>query len=186
MKSGVKYLEFCLLDKKNILKGITELYGRTLYSYKTHAKQADLYKSRLECLKILELFLISLSTCGIITVIFTDHKILQYITAIFNFLTLSLSIHLASKPYEELIRGHLKVTHALWGKKETLLNSITDCKNLIINEKELKEIRNEAVIELEKIYENAPQTTAKAYKMAQSALKFSEEHYFSEEELKSF
>lgn len=185
MKNGEKFLEHCLLDKKIILKNVCELYGRTLYSYKTHAKQADIYKNRIETLKNIELALISLSACGIISVIATDHKILQYITAILNFLSLCLSIHMSSKPYEELIRQHLKTTHILWGKKEVLINAINDYKNSVIEVKDLIRIRDQVIVGLEDIYSNAPQTTSTAYQMAQKALKHSEEHYFSEGELEA-
>jgi len=172
-----------LPDKNLVLKSMSELCGRTLYSFKTHAKQADIYRDRLDTLKVTEVILIALSACGILSSLTNLFAGAGYIAIVLNFFSLVISIHLSSNSYDDLIRQHRATAQELWLIKEKVINSINDFKQDLISVDDLRTNRDISIELLNKVYASEPQTSSKAYEAARKALRMSEEHTFSEAEL---
>jgi len=182
MLNGKKYLEITLLDSnQGTIKTVEALFGRTLYSFKTHAKQADIYNSWQDFIKTIEILTIGAAGCGILFI--SDDQSMKITSATLSFIAICCSIHLQSKDYEKLISSHLEISHRLWFLKEQLSALCSDFENKLINEQVLREGRDKSLVILSEIYKNSLPTSVRAYKKAQKALKHDEEHSFSDQEL---
>lgn len=56
---------------------IRELYGRVVYTHKTHEKCADVLKNRSDGLKLAEILLSAATTTSVLVILLGDGKIFQ-------------------------------------------------------------------------------------------------------------
>ena len=82
-RNGEKYMERPALPDASVaseevraLEGqIRECYGRVAYSHKVHEKCADLYHTRLRSLKLIQIVLSAITTCGLIVTLLEKNQI---------------------------------------------------------------------------------------------------------------
>ena len=162
---------------------IRELYGRTTYPHKVHEKTADLYHKRLHTMKIVQIVLSALTTGSFLLAIFGDGKAGVIIGATLSTFLLGLNLYLKDYDLGELSQKHIVVASRLWNIRESYLSLLTDLTTEEIPIDECRKKRDDIQTQLSSIYDNAPRTTEKAYKMAQQSLKIDEEMTFSCEEI---
>ena len=168
-------------NNQGTLKTVQALFGRTLYSFKAHAKQSDIYNCWHRRVKGLEILTIAAAGCGVLFI--SDSLYMKVTSASLSFVAICCSIHLQSKDYEKLIRSHMESSHQLWFLKEQLSALCSDFTNKLISEQDLKNGRDKYLVMLNDIYRHSLPTSEMAYKKAQKALKQNEEHSFSDQEL---
>jgi len=176
-----------LPEAMRILEGqIRECFGRVVYSHKTHEKCADILLSRLSTIKLWQIILSAVTTCGFIAVVFGAGNIGALIGVTVSALLLVLNSYTKNYDLGELAQKHKQAANDLWRIREKYLSLITD---LAIGKKPLETLQKERdglIDELHSIYCGAPSTTFKAYKKAQDALKKYEDMTFSEAEIDAF
>lgn len=165
---------------------IREIYGRVVYTHKTHEKCADLLKERSDSLKLLEIFLSAATTTSILIVFFGDGRSFQFVAALCS--TALLGITLYSKDFDLLAiaEKHKQAALNVLEIRENLLSLLVDIR---IGNKEievLQKIRDELNVQLINTYRGAPKTMNKAYARASIALKENEEFTFSDIEIDRF
>lgn len=173
-------------QKKLLESQIREIYGRVVYTHKTHEKCADVLKKRSDCFKFFEIFLSAATTTSILVVVFGDGKLFQIIAAVCA--TILLAITLYSKDFNLLAiaEKHKQAALNILELREKLLSLLVDIR--IGNEdiKSLQKRRDDINEQLINIYRGAPKTINKAYQIASKALQKNEEFTFSDEEIDKF
>lgn len=174
-------------EQKNLLESqIREIYGRVVYTHKTHEKCADVLKERSDCLKFAEIFLSAATTTSILVVVLGEGKAFQFIAALCS--TILLGITLYSKDFNLLAiaEKHKQAALNILEIREKLLSLLVDIRigNKAIEH--LQQTRDELNEELINTYRGAPKTINKAYQIASKALQQNEEFTFSNAEIDKF
>ncbi|HEV2403776.1 MAG TPA: SLATT domain-containing protein [Candidatus Saccharimonadales bacterium] len=167
------------------VQAIRESFGRVVYSHKTHEKAREITSRNATLVKWINIILTALTSTSIVTTIFTNQKALLYVSSILSTLTLAFIIfQLSFDPAKEAER-HRSTALALWAIRENYIHLLAD----IASNREGIDVparRDELTDEVKKVYELAPNTSTKAYKQAQKALKISEDMTFSNDEINAF
>ena len=173
-------------QEKMIESQVREIYGRVVYTHKTHEKCADLLKDRSDCLKIIEILLSALTTTSILVIIFGDGCLFQFLAALFSTILLCLSLYSKDFNLLALAEKHKQAALDVLEIREELLSLLVDIKigNKPIEHFQTK--RDELNARLVNTYRGAPKTINKAYQIASKALKENEEFTFSDEEIDKF
>lgn len=174
-------------EQKDLLESqIREIYGRVIYTHKTHEKCADVLKTRSDYLKFAEIFLSAATTTSVLVTVFGDGKSFQFIAAFCS--TVLLGITLYSKDFDLLAiaEKHKQAALNILEIREKLFSLLVDIR---IGNKEITELqqrRDELNEQLVNTYRGAPKTINKAYAIASKALKEKEEFTFTDAEINKF
>lgn len=173
------------MDTAN-LQAIRESFGRVVYSHKTHEKDCEMANRRARATKWVNLILTTLTSCSLVTDIFSQSPSLPYISATLAALTLAFVIFQLSFNPEEVAEKHRQAAKELWYIREKYLCLLVDIKNGSLSDETVIKRRDALIDELKLIYNFAPPTSSAAYKTAQKALKISEELTFTNKEIDQF
>jgi len=172
---------------KQILEGqLREIYGRAVYSHKTHEKCADILLSRLSFIKWCQIILSALSVSGYVSTLLGAGAVGSIIGSTFSALLLALNLYTKDHDLSEMASKHKRAANDIWLIREKYLSLIAA---LVIGEKPLEILQQErdALAEdLHAVYSTAPSTNSRAYAKAQKSLKHNEEMTFSDEEVDAF
>jgi hypothetical protein len=174
-------------NQHNILESqIREIYGRVIYTHKTHEKCADLLKTRSDYLKCAEIGLSALTTTSILVVLLGEGMIFQFVAALFS--TALLGLNLYSKDFNLLAiaEKHKQAAIDILEIREKLLSLLVDIRIENKEIEQLQQTRDELNEQLVNTYRGAPKTINKAYQTASKALQENEEFTFSDEEIDKF
>jgi hypothetical protein len=174
-------------EQNNLLESqIREIYGRVIYTHKTHEKCADVLKKRSDYLKFAEIFLSAASTTSILVVVLGEGKVFQFLAALFSTILLGLTLYSKDFNLLAIAEKHKQAALNILEIREKLLSLLVDIK---IGNKEisqLQQIRDELNEQLVNTYRGAPKTINKAYALASKALQVNEEFTFSDKEIDKF
>lgn len=174
-------------EQKVLLESqIREIYGRVVYTHKTHEKCADVLKARNDYFKFAEITLSALTTTSILVLMFGDGIVFQFLAALFSTTLLSLTLY--SKDYNllALVEKHKQAALDILEIREKLLSLLVDIRigNKDVSEYQLERDKlNELLVNT---YRGAPKTINIAYKIASISLHKNEEFTFSDEEIDKF
>lgn len=171
-------------QKDDIKKQLKESYGRLLYSYTTHNKEAVILEKKLNCYNNCEITLSAITTTGLLGAVFTTENLQDIAIIVSLVLSTILLVIRFINPNDILgkkIENHKNSANKIWVVKEKYLSLLTDLPYLDVSN--IKEKRNQLIEETNLIYQSVPQTSNKAYSQAQKALKENEEQFFTKEEL---
>lgn len=160
---------------------IQEQYGKLVYTYTCHLKQALALKKESSGFEWAQIILSAVSAGGFIATVVADQAKLAWIGGIVSTLLLVVSGYLKDKDFAAEQKRHMDTASDLWPLREEYLSLLTDF-NMLDDEKIVSR-RDSLIMRTANIYKLAPQTDEKAYAAAQDALKNKEEQYFSQEEL---
>lgn len=165
---------------------IREIYGRVVYTHKTHEKCADVLKNRSDGLKLAEILLSAATTTSVLVILFGDGKIFQFIAALFSTTLLALTFYLKDFNLLAIAEKHKQAALDILEIREQLLSLLVDIRIGNKKIKQLQQIRDELNEKLINTYRGAPKTINKAYQIASKALKENEEFTFSDPEIDEF
>lgn len=137
-------------------------------------------------METVNIFAASLTSVGVIAMIFTDPLWLKLISALISLATVFITAYYKAFDLQKLMVSHKATANkliAVRDKYKVLLIKIK-LKSDPIDQLILQ--YNELVKEVDTIYLDAPSTTDKAVKRASEALKVTQDNTFSEEEIDSF
>lgn len=171
-------------ESRAILEGhLRESYGRVVYSHKTHEKCADILLTRLGRIKLAQIILSAIVTCGLITAVFTNLVVIVVVSAFVSSILLVLNLYTKEDDIGAIAQKHKQAANDIWLIRERYLSLITDLRMNTRPLEELVERRDLLVDELHAVYAGSPSTNANAYRKAQQALKVSEDMTFSDAEI---
>jgi hypothetical protein len=167
---------------------IRECFGRVVYTHKTHEKMADLCTARLRHIKVWQIVISAVSSCGAIGVVISDDykTLLALVTAAVSFASVFLSTYMKGFDPGGNAQKHRDIASNLWNVRESYLSLLTDLRRGAIDQNSAASRRDELQVTLGRLYKGAPQTSPEAYALAQKSLKDSEDYTFSETEIDMF
>jgi hypothetical protein len=173
-------------DYKTLESQIREIYGRVVYTHKTHEKCADILKSRNDCLKLVEIILSALTTTSILGVLIGTGKAGEIVAATFSTLLLFLSLYAKDYNFLAIAEKHKQSALEILAIRERLLSLLVDIRIGNKSIDDLQVVRDVLNIELVNTYRGAPKTISKGYQKASKALKENEEFTFTDAEIDKF
>ncbi|MHA7064077.1 SLATT domain-containing protein [Azospirillum argentinense] len=164
---------------------IRELYGRVVYTHKTHEKAAEDDGKWADRSKLWQIGLSAIVTAGAITAIVVREAV-PIITALVSAALTGLQAYQKNMDPASRAQKHRSAAAELWSVRESYLSLITDLAMRAIPIEEARRRRDELQERLSAVYNTAPATDAKAYGKAQKGLKQMEELTFSPGEIDKF
>lgn len=168
-------------QRNKLMSQIRECYGRVAYTQKTHDISAVLLEKKETRYKTVQLILSTLVAGAFLIVLLGDGKITTWVGTFISLLLLVVTTIMREFDFDGNSKKHRNVAQTLWVIREDYISLIADMDSMSIEE--IRNARDELQLRTSEIYSNAPITSAKAYKKAQSALKVNEELTFSDQEI---
>jgi hypothetical protein len=185
--SGEKFTEqLSLADLEPLHDQLRELYGRTVYSHKTHIIQAGIDLKWHGRIKVAQIVLAAITTAGVITALFGKEYVGLGTSAITSAALTALISYTKDFDFGTVAAQHKATAEQLWNVREKYLDLLTDLQTGAAGPEAIMKRRDELREELSKVYAAARLTTAEAYVQAQSALKLKEDLTFSADEIDLF
>lgn len=185
----IKQLTYCkiMTDQFRSLESqVREIYGRVVYTHKTHEKCSDILIDDSNLLKKIEIGLSAVTTTTILSVLFGSGLVFEIIAALCA--TASLCLTLYSKDFDLLgiAEKHKQSALEILALRERLLSLLVDIKIGNKSIDDLQKQRDEINIDLINTYRGAPKTNSKGYDRASKALKDNQEFTFTDAEIDLF
>lgn len=165
---------------------IREVFGRTVYSHKTHEKCADQYLTKHRRIKFWTIVLSGLTTTSLLIAIWGDSRTATVLGAIASAILVGLTAYTKDFDLGELSQRHADTANRVWAVREAYLSLLTDLAGGRVPIDEIVKERDRLQHVVEAIRKGAPRTTPQAYKAAQRALQENQELTFSEQEIDAF
>lgn len=164
---------------------VREVFGRVVYSHKTHEKDRELSSAKVSRIRWTNIILTALTFGGIVSNAIWDQRVVLFATIAIGTVTLAFTVfQLSFDPATDAAR-HRVAAKSLLLIREKYVNLLADIYGGIPDE-EIQKRRDDLQEELNEVYEQAPDTSYKAYSRAKTALKVNEELTFSDSELDLF
>lgn len=162
---------------------VRNTFGSVVWSHKIQEKQADIYFSQYKCMETIKIVTASLTSVGIVSLIFTDHMWLKVLSAFISFISAFISAFFKSFDFQTLISAHNNSAQKLLTIRDDLklLLMLIHLKQKTVNE--LTDKYQEIVEKLDALYAEAPRTTDKAVEKARIALNIEHDNQFTDEEI---
>ena len=173
-------------SEKLLESQIREIYGRVVYTHKTHEKCADVLKTRHDWIKFAEIALSAATTTSVLVVLFGDGRLFQLIAAFSSTILLGLTLYSKDSNLLAIAEKHKQAALDILAVREALLSLLIDIRIGNSKVESLQHRRDELNEELVNTYRGAPKTINKAYQIASKALKENEEFTFSDTEIDKF
>lgn len=157
---------------------IRDEYGRLVFTYVTHNKMVNSLIKSADRLELALIVTSSFTLAGIllpfVNTIYPNINFWSSIaSACLSIIVVTLTVISKTANYKERSYRHKNTAHALWKLREEYLSSLTDIKYIPVDDVRRK--RDFLIQKTWEVYGCAPQTSSKAYKLAQKAIKEEEE-----------
>jgi hypothetical protein len=164
---------------------VRDTLGSVAWSHKIHEKQADIYDTRYRRMETAKIAAASLTSVGIISMIFTDQLWIKLVSALISFVSVFVSAFFKSFNLQVMVSRHKSSATKLLVIRDNLkllilqMHMQKDDPNTIYDKYE------STVHQLDRIYADAPNTTDKAVEKARDALNITQDNTFSDMEINS-
>ena len=176
-----------MIDNYRVLEdAVRDSYGGVVWTHKIQEKQADIYAEKFKKMETVNIIAASLTSAGIIAIIFTDPLWLKLISAIVSFATVYITAYYKSFDLQKLVASHKATANKMIAVRDKYKVLLTEIKLQSDSVENLLIKYNELVKETDGIYLEAPTTTDKAVERAREALKVKKDNTFTDEEIDSF
>jgi hypothetical protein len=172
-----------------LLAQVREVFGRVVYSHKTHEKQADLcFRKHRGQQAALIIFTAASAGTFLAALLgkFVSPQIASLVTSFIALIVTALTLATKSFKFGEESEAHRSVASRLWDVRESYLSLIADLMSSATSASDARERRDKLQEATRAAYADAPRNTSKAYGMAQDGLKNNEELTFTSREIDLF
>ena len=154
-----------------------------VWSHKIQEKEADLLNEKFKCYETIRIVCSSLTSIGLISIIFVDEFWVKLISTLISFVSVSISMFFKSFEVRNNILRHKKTAVDLLVLRNKFRLLLLEINMNNTNTEELVQKYEELERELEEVYKEAPNTSDKAVEIASNALKFKKDNEFGDEEI---
>lgn len=165
---------------------IRNKYASVVWSHKIQEKQADIYSKNYKRLETTNIISASLTSVGIVSLIFTDQLWVKIVSAILSFVTIFVSSYFKAFNLSDLRKRHKASANQLLKIRDKLEMVLLEIRIKSKQPEEILQHYKELSEELHKCYDEAPPTTDKAVDLARKALNVTKDNSFSDDEIDSF
>jgi hypothetical protein len=172
-----------------LLAQVREVFGRVVYSHKTHEKQADLCFRRHRRQQAALVVFTAVSAGTFLAALlgkFVSPQIAGLVTSFIALIVTGLTLATKSFKLGEEAEAHRDIASRLWNVRESYLSLIADMMSGATSASDARERRDKLQETTRAAYAEAPRTTSKAYGKAQDGLKNNEELTFTSREIDLF
>lgn len=143
---------------------VRNTFGSVVWSHKIQEKQADIYFLQYKCMETIKIATASLTSVGIVSLIFTDQMWLKVLSALISFVSVFISAFFKSFDLQTLVSAHNNSAQKMLKIRDELklLLMLIHLKQKTVNE--LADMYEDIVEKLAVLYAEAPRTTDKAVK----------------------
>lgn len=176
-----------MIDSYSVLEDVVrDSYSSVVWSHKIQEKQSDIYSESFKTMEKINIAAASLTSVGIIAMIFTDPWWVKILSALFSFATIYITAYFKSFDLQKLISSHKATANKLIAVRDRYKVLLTEIKLQSDSVENLLSRYNELLKETDDIYLDAPSTSDEAVDRAREALKIKKDNSFSDEEIDSF
>lgn len=176
-----------MIDNYRVLEDVARYsYMGVVWTHKIQEKQSDIYAEKFKKMETINIGAASLTSVGIIAIIFTDPLWLKLISALISFATVYITAYFKSFDLQKLIASHKATANKLIAVRDQYKLLLTEIKFQSDSVENLFSKYSELVREADGIYLEAPSTTDEAVDRASEALKTKKDNTFSDDEIDSF
>lgn len=169
------------LVRNKLVSQIEDEYGKVVYTYTCHLKQAKISGFIASLLSWADIILTAITAGGLLGTLFTDQKVFTVVSAVCAALALALNLYQKEAKLSEKSLEQKMFAQNLWLSRERYISLLTDEEAM--TDKELQEKRDDLLKIVNDLYSKEPMTGFIAYRMTQKALRKNQEQVFSREEL---
>lgn len=172
-----------------LLAQVREVFGRVVYSHKTHEKQADICftKHRWQQGVLVALTAISSGTfLAAVVGLIGDAVPTGLVTSFIALLVTWVSLGAKAFKFEEEANVHRDAASRLWNIRESYISLIADLMSGEVSDADARARRDELQEAARGVYSAVPRTSNRAYQRAQHGLKDNEEMTFTSREIDLF
>ena len=165
---------------------VRDTFNRVVWSHKIQEKQADIYQHRHRVFATVSIISSSLTSVGVVSLIFVDQLWVKLISAGLSFISVFVNSYFKSFDLVTMIKAHKTTAVQLLSVRDSLTCLLMKIKLEMTPAEELIEVYEDLLKEIHNIYENAPNTSNTAVKMARKALQVTGDNTFSDDEADSY
>ncbi|MGB7586933.1 MAG: SLATT domain-containing protein [Terriglobales bacterium] len=169
-------------DREYVLATARELYGRAVYTHKTHEKEREIWSGKACTMIWINIVLSAMTTLFAIISAWLKPAWALLATALSATATIAFVVGQSSfDPVGKESQHRTAAKELLWIREQLLL-LITDCHIATINQEHLQRCLEMITRELTAVYKFAPNTSPEAYALAEKSIK-SGHFTFSDDEI---
>lgn len=176
-----------MMDSYQVIDAcVRDTFNRVVWSHKIQEKQADIYQCRHRAFTTVSIISSSLTSVGIVSLIFVDQLWVKLISAGLSFISIFVNAYFKSFDLNTMIKAHKTTAVQLLSARDRLTCLLMKIKLKMAPVEELIEIHEDLLREIDNIYENAPNTSNKAVRRASKALRVAGDNTFSDNEADAY
>ncbi len=164
---------------------VRDSYASVVWSHKIQEKQADIYAEKFKKMENVNIGAASLTSVGIVALIFTDPLWVKLVSALISFATGYITAYFKSFDLRKSITSHKAAANKLIAVRDQYKVLLAEIKLKVDSVEILLARYKELVEKTDAIYLEAPTTTDKAVVKASKALKIKKDNTFTDEEIDS-
>lgn len=172
---------YCKLESS-----VRDTLGSVVWSHKIQEKQADIYAKHFKIMETAKILSASLTSVGIVSLIFTDQLWIKIISALISFVSVFVSALFKSFDLQTMVGQHKAAANNLLAVRDDLKLLILQIKLHKNNPDVIYDRYEEIVHQLDKVYADAPNTTDEAVALARTALNITKDNTFTDGEIDGF
>lgn len=165
---------------------IRDSFAGVVWTHKIQEKQADIYAGRYKLFEIINITAASLTSVGIVSLIFTNHMWIKLMSAAISFVSVFVSAYYKSFDLQKLIVQHKNTANKLIEIRDLYKILLTKVRMQSESIDELMDEYRNLVERTDLIYKEAPITSDRAVDKASYALKIKKDNCFTDSEIDSF
>jgi hypothetical protein len=169
-------------DLRPLLATARELYGRVVYTHKTHEQEREIWSRQVSLMNRINIGLAGLTTCLAVLSASMPEKVALIATAISAGVTVCFTVwQTSSDPASKEAKNRVAAKELLWIREQLLL-IITNCHISNYSQDHVQKSLEVITRELTAVYKFAPDTSPEAYGAADKMIK-SGHFTFSDDEI---
>lgn len=165
---------------------VRNTFASVVWSHKIQEKQADIYADKYRCMETAKIWAASLTSVGIVSLIFTDALWIKLVSALISFVSVFVSAFFKSFDLKTMIGEHRRSAVATLAIRDELIMLLLQIRMQTESADSLFSKYEGLVKQLHKVYAEAPATTNEAVEKARTALNIQQDNTFSDEEIDSY
>lgn len=175
------------MDKYDYLEDVVRnSVGSVVWSHKIQEKQADIYDRRFRCFEILKIIAASITSAGLVSLLFTDVFWVKVVSAIISFVSIFISAFFKAFNLNAMVCDHKRTAVALLSVRDRLIMLLLKVRMRRETPDNLYDEYEQIIKDLHGVYSEAPNTTDAAVEKAREALHTTQDNTFSDDEIDSY
>lgn len=157
------------MDTKEKLRSqIIDATGNIQYTYSAHWNIVNRLKRRFIIIKIFQITLSAVSTCGVLTAIIANWSWLAWAGAVLSAIALGLNLYMLSFNLPNSIKDHVDAANELWSVREAYKSLLVDFDDL--STEQIRDKRDRLSEVVSQINKRSPGTDEKSFRKAQKEI----------------